>query len=342
MKSINQKMITLARESRGISQSELATRIDMSSGNLSKIENSDIGVAEDIIEQIAKETNYPASFFTQQEDVFPEHLIYRKREKVTQSLLTVINAKGNIVRLQIQHLLKILNIPSPDLPNFEVTEINTPQIIAQKVRKAWHLEKGIIEDVIKLIENNGIAIAAFEFGTERVDSRCILTETKHPIIIYNKSLLGDRQRYSLIFQLGHLVMHTGFKIGRDRDIAHEANLFAAEFLMPEKDIKKDFENDISLPLLAELKQKWKVSMISLLYRADDLGYLTPNQKRYLIQQFNEQKLRRREPLELDVPTEKPSLIRKWISEIKTKQKLDMKGMASILHMNPDEFIELYG
>lgn len=342
MKSINQKMITLARESRGISQSGLATRIDMSSGNLSKIENSDIGVTEDIIEQIAKETNYPTSFFAQQEDVFPEHLIYRKREKVTQSLLTIINAKGNIIRLQLQHLLKILNVESLELPNFEVTETNTPQTIAQKVRKAWRLEKGIIEDTIKLLENNGIIIAAFEFGTERVDSRCILTETKYPIIIYNKSLLGDRQRYSIIFQLGHLIMHTAFKIGRDRDIAHEANLFTAEFLMPEKDIRKDFENGITLPLLAELKGKWKVSMISLLYRADDLGYLTPNQKRYLIQQFNEQKLRRREPLELDVPTEKPSLIRKWISEIKTKQKLDMKGMASILHMNPDEFIELYG
>jgi len=238
--------------------------------------------------------------------------------------------------------LKGLNIHNPELPNFEVTERNTPSIIAQKVRKAWKIDNPVIDNAVTLLEKNGIPIASFNFGTERVDSRCVLTETKLPVIICNRSLLGDRQRFSLIFQLGHLIMHTATNVNWERDIAHEANLFAAEFLMPEKEIRKDFENDITLPLLAELKLKWKASMISLLYRADDLGYLTPNQKRYLIQQFNEQKMRRREPLELDVPLEQPSLIRKWISEIKTKQKLDMKGMASLLHLNPNEFIELYG
>ena len=43
-------------------------------------------------------------------------------------------------------------------------------------------------------------------------------------------------------------------------------------------------------------------MIALLYRADDLGFVTANQKRYLLQQFNKLKIRRREPQELDVPT----------------------------------------
>lgn len=342
MKNINQKMITLARESRGISQTELATRIDMSSGNLSRIENSEIGFTEEIIEQIANETRYPISFFGQHGEIFPEHLIYRKREKVAQSLLTVINARVNVIRLHIQHLVKTLNIANPQLPNYEVTETDTPQLIANKVRRTWKVDKGVIEDTVKLIEGKGIAITSFDFGTERVDSRCVLTESKYPIIFYNRALLGDRQRFSIAYQLGHLVMHTAFKIAWDRDTAHEANLFAAEFLMPERDIRKDFEKGITLPLLAELKQKWKVSMISLLYRADDLGYLTPNQKRYLIQQFNEQKLRRREPLELDVPVEKPSLIRKWISEMKAKQKFDTKEIAAHLHLNPDEFIELYG
>ena len=136
-------------------------------------------------------------------------------------------------------------------------------------------------------------------------------------------------------------MHTIGSISWDRDVVHEANLFAAEFLMPEKGIRPDFENGINLPLLGELKRKWKVSMISLLFRADDLGFLTPNQKKYLIQQFNEQKMRRREPVELDVPVEKPAMVRKWIADFKTKQKLDVKDVASHFHLNTDEFIELY-
>ena len=338
----NGNMILLAREARGFSQHELADKIGMSKANVGKIENGDTSIKEQYLELIADATNFPVSFFKQENRIYPEHLIYRKREKVSAGLLTPINAKVNIIRFHIQYLLRTLNIQNPQLPIFEVTDMDTPQIIAQKVRAIWKIDKPVIEGVVKLVEKNGIAITSFNFNTERVDSRCVLTETKYPAIIYNKALLGDRQRFSLIYQLGHLIMHTATNINWERDIGHEANLFAAEFLMPEIDIRKDFEKDITLPLLAELKLKWKASMISLLYRADDLGYLTPNQKRYLLQQFNDQKIRRREPLELDVPVEQPSIIRKWISEIKTKQKLDMKDMASVLNMNPAEFIELYG
>lgn len=341
MIATNRNMILLARESRGISQQDLADKIGMSKANMGKIENGDINIKDEALELIAGATGYPISFFRQENEVYPEHLIYRKRAKVASGLLTPINAKVNIIRFHVQYLLKTLNIPNPQLPEFEVTEKNTPQQIAQKVRKAWKLESPIVTDTVKLLESNGIPIASFDFGTERVDSRIVLTESKSPIIIFNKSLLGDRQRFSLIFQLGHLVMHTASKASSERDIAHEANLFAAEFLMPEKDIRKDFDNGITLPLLADLKIKWKASMIALLYRADDLGYLTPNQKRYLLQQFNEQKMRRREPLDLDVAIEQPNLIRKWISDVKGKQRLDVKGVAAMLNLSTDEFIELY-
>lgn len=334
-------MIVLARESRGISQLELANRIAMSKANLSKIENGDIGVSADSIALIAQSTHYPVSFFEQNNDVYPEHLIYRKRDKVAQKLLTPLNAKVNVVRLNIQYLLKMVNLDKPVLPLYEVDDVNTPAIIAQKMRKAWKIETPVIDNTTKLLEEKGIAVTCFNFGTERVDSRCTLSEYKYPIIIFNSTLHGDRQRFSLIFQLAHLVMHTSGSISWDRDVAHEANLFAAEFLMPEKDIRPDFENGINLPLLGELKRKWKVSMISLLYRADDLGYLTPNQKKYLIQQFNEQKMRRREPVELDVPVEKPTMVRKWIADFKTKHKLGVNDVAAHLHLNTDEFIELY-
>ena len=112
--------------------------------------------------------------------------------------------------------------------------------------------------------------------------------------------------------------------------------------MPAKDIKSDFEQGITLPLLGELKRKWKVSMISLLYRADDLGLLTPNQKRYILQQFNQFRLRRREPPELDVPFEPTRLLKQYITQYKTKNKLSTAEMAKTLCLHTDEFLSLYG
>jgi Zn-dependent peptidase ImmA (M78 family) len=118
-------------------------------------------------------------------------------------------------------------------------------------------------------------------------------------------------------------------------------MFAAGFLMPEKEIKSDFGEDITIPKLAELKRKWKVSMQSLAYRAADLELLTDNQKRYLLQQFNQLKIRRREPPELDIPIEQPKLLRNLITKYKTKAGLSLKEISSFFHLEPDEFTAKY-
>ncbi len=338
---VNKNMVVLAREARGITQVELASKIGVSNTTLSRMERGDFNFSDETIAAIAKATNYQVSFFDQDNEIYAEHLIYRKRDKVAQKLLTALNANINIQRMHVQTLIKELQLSSTGLPSFEVNDKNSPAVIAQKIRSTWKVSSGIVENMVELLERNGIAIISFDFGTERVDSRCVFTDDHFPIIIINNTLLGDRQRFSLAYQLGHLVMHTSKSVGWERDIAHEANLFASEFLMPENAIRKDFEHGVTVPLLGELKRKWKVSMISLLYRADDLGYLTPNQRRYLLQQFNEQKMRRREPRELDVPLENSSLVFSWIKQLKSKRRLQDKGIADLFHLNLDEFTKLY-
>lgn len=338
---VNTQMIVLAREARGLSQAELAELIGMSATNLSKIERADIGIAKELLESIADKTGYPIQFFYQQGEIVPENLNYRKREVVAQKLITPIHAQVNVIRKHIHFLRMALQIPKIDLPVIELSATQTPQQIAIKLRRLWNVNTPVIDNITKLIEDNGIVINSFPFNTDRVDSRSILTDEKLPIIFLNSSLLGDRQRFSLAYELGQLIMHTFCIVGLDRDVSHEANAFAAEFLMPEKEIRKDFDNGITIPLLGELKRKWKVSMIALLYRADDLGYLTPNQKRYLVQQFNQLKIRKREPMELDIPKEKSSLIKRWIAEFRVKTKVSVVEMSALLCLNVNDFLDLY-
>jgi len=341
MQVVNPNMIVLARESRGWNQAQLSEKIGMSATNLSKIERSDIGIQKEIIETISEQTQYPLQFFYQPGTILPENLSYRKRETVAQKLITPINAQINIIRNHVQFLTTILNITRPFIPCLEVTEKQAPEKIAAKLRQLWSIDSPVIDNLTKILEELGITMSTFNFGTERVDSRSILTDDKLPIIFFNKTLLGDRQRFSLAYELGQLIMHTFNIVAPDRNISHEANAFAAEFLMPAKYIKEDFRNGVTIPILGDLKRKWKVSMISLLYRADDLGFVTSNQKRYLIQQFNQLKIRRREPIELDIPSEQPKLIKKWIADYRTKTKLGVLEMAALLYLNVDEFVELY-
>jgi Zn-dependent peptidase ImmA (M78 family)/DNA-binding XRE family transcriptional regulator len=340
-KQVNRNYIILARESRGLNQVEFAEKLGMSPANLSKLELGAISLDDSYTKQFSELLNYPLSFFYQENDINQSFLGYRKRQVVSPKLLTPIDAQMNIRRLHIEFFLNELQYKPADIPILDVEKIGTPQKCAAKLRKIWGITEPIIGNLTKLLESKGIILNSFTFGTDRVDSRTILTDNNQPIIFTNKSLLGDRLRFSLAYELGHLVMHLNTSPSLDREVSSEANKFAAEFLMPAKEIKADLEGGVTLSQLGELKKKWKVSMQSLLYRADDLELLSYNQKRYLLTQFNQMKIRKREPQEFDIPKELPNLLSNMIVKYKSKTKMETALLAEKLNLNLTEFIEIY-
>ncbi len=55
-----------------------------------------------------------------------------------------------------------------------------------------------------------------------------------PCIFLNQHVPADRMRFSLAHELGHIIMHT---VPGD-EIENEANAFAAELLVPEKQFRR--------------------------------------------------------------------------------------------------------
>jgi Zn-dependent peptidase ImmA (M78 family) len=338
---LNPKMITVARESRGFSQLELAEKLSLSPSNLSRMEQDFIEVGENHLKSISTILNYPEEFFYQEGETLPPALALRKRNVVAQKIMLPIEAQVNIYRLNVEKLLKAIGQPEINLPILDIEKLGSPAEAARKLRKLWKIEKGAINNLTQVLEDNGLFLINFDFNTERVDGMSILADGKFPVVFSNKRSLGDRQRFTLAYELGHLVMHLQTNPSFTRDISHEANEFAAEFLMPEKDIKGDFKDGVNLNVLADLKRKWKLSMQALLYRANDIGVITDNQKRYLINQFNSMNIRRREPAELDIPRENPMKLRDLITNYKNKQKLNVKQLALFFNSNEDEFLSKY-
>src|SRR6476661_6430267 len=177
---INPNMVVLAREARGLSQQDLAERLNLHKANVSRLEKGDTNIQKETLLAISEATCFPPQFFTQQGISMPANLAYRKRQQVPVRLLTPIEAKMNIVRKHVQFVTRALDKVVPQLPVLEVTESRTPSLIASLVRKQWNLEDQAIENLINFLENQGIIINSFKFETERVDSRSMLTDDKYP------------------------------------------------------------------------------------------------------------------------------------------------------------------
>lgn len=339
--TFNPFTVTIARESRGLTQAELAGQIDVSPTLLNRLEKHDYTITAEQLSRLQQATGYPKCFFFQQGAPVQGHLAYRKRVTVAPKIISRINANINVLSWQLTSLTQRLKLKPPHLPAIPVTAAVTPEKAASKLRAAWKMNDEVPADICGLLEQHSIMVFGIDFQTDRVDSRTFFTSNGFPVICYNSRLKGDRQRFSLAFELGHLVMHTNTDLSTDRDINHEANLFAAALLMPAAAMLPSFDQGVNVATLAAMKKQWKASMIALLYRADDLGVISVNQKRYLVDQFNKLGIRRNEPPDLDIPQEVPQLIKKYLQQYQHKAGLSNKQLAEALCMNTKEFIQLH-
>ena len=126
-------------------------------------------------------------------------------------------------------------------------------------------------------------------------SGCIVRHGNHARVGINSLHHENRQRFTLAHEIGHFLLHKGEQVfvdhafrvnlrGTDAGKAEnpeeiEANLFAAELLMPERFLDKDLKGkklDIeSDELIRELSDRYRVSSQALTYRLVNLGYLNP-------------------------------------------------------------------
>ena len=338
---INPTILTQVREAKQLTQAELADKLETNQANVGRWEDGSQTVNEELFKHLVKIFGVTPEFFIQSIDI-QSSKFYRKVDKVPAKIIHAIDANTNLYRVQISALLKNYTLAPADLPALPLSKHETPERAAQQLRKYWKLDKGPIYSLCDVVGKANILIVPIEFNTDKVDGTIMFSADNRPLIFTNKNLLGDRLRFTLAMKLGNLTMHTSSLTAYSESANHEANLFAAEFLMPEKDILPDFKDkQVTLELLMELKKKWRVSIQALLYRAHTLKQITDNQKRYLINQLNKQNLMTREPIELDVLSEKPALLSGILIYYRTKQKLSSKELAKKMYLTEEEFTKRY-
>ncbi len=103
-KKYNPAMVTLAREMRGLTQTELATKLSVPQGTISKLESGALFFTEEIANGISEALQFPQSFFSQTDAVYPfgsTTFYHRRLQSVPASILRRIEAKVNVYRFHI-------------------------------------------------------------------------------------------------------------------------------------------------------------------------------------------------------------------------------------------------
>ena len=336
----NREMLVLARQARGLTQTELAQKLGISQAQVSKIENGLDRADAATVERYARVLDYRPSFFHQKDTLVglpPYH--HRKRARLGAKKLDAIYAELNIRRLHLKALARSAELDTPKaLPDLRLDQFDGDSAEAARVlREHWLLPRGPLKDVTRAVENAGILVLACDFGTDLLDGLSLRVEGLPPLIFLRADMPGDRYRFTLAHELGHLALHW-YNPTADDLMEAQAHRFAGAFLMPAHDIAP-YLSGLTLNKLVMLKQVWGLSMQAILHRAKDLGAIGERQYEGLWRQISRAGYRKDEPVE--VPRERPGLLTEVVELHLDDLGYGVEDVSRLLHLNVAEFVRLY-
>lgn len=209
------------------------------------------------------------------------------------TLVAAKNRAKELLRLAgevFQELVAITpNAPKPQLFKLDpVIGLDDVEDRAAEMRAVLGQEEsGPIRNLTALVERAGVCIIPIA-GLTGVDGLSAWVNGT-PVIGIDPRAAGDRFRFGVAHECGHLSLH-----GRHHDnVEREANRLAGALLFPRDDFDAAMVDKIKLSDFISLKSSWGMSIAAAIYRAHELDYI--DDARYRALQIQTSKWRKSEP-----------------------------------------------
>lgn len=328
-----------AREAAGLSLRALAEQVGISHAMIKKYEDGLSTPDSSQLIKLAKALSVRSEYFFRPFTVqLDETVEYRKRANTPAKLLKRIHADveeqaerwKELANLYPQFPVKPFAIPV-GVPTM-VQTLDEVEQVAAKVRECWKLGEDPINDLVDVLEEHGILVIFTAVDAESKFDGLAATIEAQPVIVVAQHWAGDRQRFTLAHELGHLILEGRLVEGIEEEKA--CNRFAGAFLLPATAIRQQLGQQrrmIEWQELYLLKHEFGLSMAACLYRATDTSIISPDMTKSLYQQFAMRGWRKQEP-KIPYPQEQTLLFKQlvyralaegWIGESKAAELLGM-------------------
>ncbi len=261
------------------------------------------------------------ALFADHLDIEPEFFYSSTTSADTPAFFRSLRTTKAVDRRRARHKIEIVyelvraletevRFPDPDVPEHPVaaSQDRGPEEAARRTRHCWNVPPGPVDNMVRSVERHGVVVAQPEEENTHIDAYSVKFPDRPIIVMSLAKGKHDRCRFDVAHELGHLVMHDPTQ-ATTRPVEQQAHKFAAEFLMPARDIRLELEMADTLGALLRLKQKWRVSLAALIRRRYDLDIIDKTRYTKYMKAISARGWRRNEPVDLG-PPEQPILLRK--------------------------------
>lgn len=309
------------RERLNLNQEALGTRVGVTRQTVAAWEKGQREPSMAQLTSVAQALEVPVELLLRKELTSPAqdrvNVLYRadKRSALTEADEVIMTRKARDYAF-VERKLGALSWLPESRPLHEYDPRLVEQV-AQETRDTLGVENAPLGDALDLLERRGLKIirtrlpeGVFGFSAYSEDWGAVAFVNRYTLDEAGglKELPHERQVFTTVHELGHLIFHrreyrepTTVEGRRDHR-EDTANHFARAVLIPSQTLKDDlaaYKNRwLPVPVLCDLKARYRVSVGTLLYRAADLGIITDRQRG---QQFGD--LRKRFPETYGEPPE---------------------------------------
>jgi Predicted Zn peptidase len=288
--------LRLARQRRALTLTKLADLSGVSLRSLSNYENNAIEQpTEESLRKLAETLGVRPDYFYRDEvdPVAVEAVSFRKLSKTSASKRDAALASATLALEFFGIVDRHFRLPEPSIPTFDKL---APDQGAELVRQRWGLGDRPITNMVHLLESKGVRVVSLGPHHSDIDAFCFYRDAV-PYVFVNTMKSGERQRFDIAHELGHLVMHDERDMtpSDSRDREAEANAFAAAFLMPASGLHAQALWGASLQKITAAKRHWKVSAMAMSHRLHELGLLNDWQYRSTVVALSKAGYRSSEP-----------------------------------------------
>lgn len=293
----------------GLTQTELASRTGVASGSISMIESGHQEADTAVLSRLAEVLDCQPSYLLASMETYFDRPKLRAYADASQRSVdrTLYDSVSAIEALRAAGLRTLpLKLPVYD---GDLNDDDGIDRVAADVRTAAGLDTTeVIPNVIRAAERLGCVVLPLDRELGRhwgmsltVDGTPVIRVARpsHDVDI---DIPGDRQRFTVAHEIGHLVLHAGAAQPSTPPEAarmeQQANRFAASFLVPGDVALEDLEElggRITLRTMAALKQKWGYSVKAFVFRFRELGVIDDAQARSLYKQISARRWNKEEP-----------------------------------------------
>ncbi|MBC7767418.1 MAG: ImmA/IrrE family metallo-endopeptidase [Phycisphaerales bacterium] len=289
---IGQKL-RVARVAAGLSLRDLSEAMGgrVTAQAIGKYERDEDMPSSGVVLALARALKVSEDYLLRDEELVLESVDFRKkpsssaREEATLEARTIHLLERY---LAVEDLLSLRSVEweKPRNAPYPVKELRDAEDAARSMREEWGLGVDPVPKLAELLEERGIKVLSLDL--QEVDGLAAEVKRKGRdaarVIVIKKSTWGERKRFNLAHELGHMVMAAA------PDLDHEkaAHRFAGAFLIPADVLRAEVganRSTISIGELVALKERFGVSVQAIAYRCKELGILGQSAFKALFDEF---------------------------------------------------------